>query len=157
MNPKQPNRRTALKVIGAGIVTGLTATGSVLANDKDPGENEVILRHFRFNPTNATFSLDGGSVTVTWVHKEEFPKGVPHDVHIFESSAHSTELVSSDDLFLGDTYTVTFTKNNDGDLEIDDPSTEDVDATVDFDGSVTFHVHCSHHDPGMSGSLTIKE
>lgn len=167
MNPKRTNRRTALKVIGAGLVGGVAATGSALANDKDPGNNEIILRHFSFNPRDATVTLDAdGEATVKWVHQEKLGPGEPpHDVHLFESSDHTNRLVRSsdgdgEDLGFGDEYHVKFTKS-DGDLTIeevrDDSSSADDTASVGFDGSVTLHMHCSHHDPGMSGSLTIKE
>lgn len=169
-NEGKANRRNVLKAIGTGLAGATVLTGSASAASGDNPDETIVLDNFVFDPRRASVTLDrDDTAVVRWVHKHNVPNAgsPPHDVHLFESDSHATPLVHSgdgqnDDLTFGEIYEVQFSKDGDNlDIaEVTDESNGDTSgtATVNFSGgSVTLHMHCSHHDPGMAGSLTITE
>ncbi len=136
-SPRKFNRRRVLKTIGAGVVGSTILAGSATATS-----GGVHLEGLDFDPQGLTVTLDGnGEGEVTFHHTDEDPAGIVHDVDIHHDSMNGH--VVSNALQKGDTYTVSFEKDDD-ELVVDGRSTK----RVDFDGSVTLEVHCNLH-PGM--------
>lgn len=170
--PKQSNRRTVLKTIGAGIIGGTVMAGSATASPN--GRTDIDLRGHSFTPNRAKVKLggDGGSATVRWTNDEVnyYGEGFPviHDVHL-HGEDHEGHLVKSGiytqlSSFMGfdlgpNFYEVEFSEEG-SDLVIEEvggkvasgpkppfPLVESYDtATIeDWGGSVTLDVHCSIH------------
>lgn len=92
--PRDANRRTVLKAIGAGTV-GVALTGSASASSSE--RTDIYLRGHNFTPNKAKVRLggEGGSTTVRWTNDEVnyFGEGFPviHDVHLHRGESHLVE------------------------------------------------------------------
>lgn len=171
--PRDRDRRTVLKTIGAGFVGGAVLSGSAAASPDE--RTDVYLRGHSFTPNRVTVRLggEGGSATVRWVNDEVnyFGRGypIPHDVHLHHGESHLvesgifTQVSSFRGFGLGPTFYQVEFREEDGDLVIEESSgkvastgfdskppiqlvEEYQEATIeDWGGSVTLDVHCSIH------------
>lgn len=151
--PTSSNRRTVLKIIGAGVVGGTVLTGSASAH-QDVTNSQILQVDHSFDPDKAGVDLgESDPATVTFVNEA----GIDHNVVIHEAG-NGSNLVRSEALRDGEKYQVVFTDNGDGTFTVTETDafgsagddTQSLTASHLSSHTAELHMHCDIHNGGTS-------
>lgn len=129
-----------------GTAAGHTPTGDILLKGTP---------HHRFDPTE--YDVDAtADEKVVWEHADNTSGGIVHNVHIEENPNGGTQLTSSGSLHHGDTYTVKFSLEDNGDtLRLTDENQSKTIDVTNAGASVELGVHCDFHAGQTEGGMNM--